>query len=382
MMRVRRLTGLLALLIVVGVVVGCGSSSGGGSSDAGSTGGASASTGRCTTEAARLVAEYRKPLPFKAPPGSVDMARMKGKTLWLVSITNTPFVSQAESGFMSAAQAVGASGKFVDSKGNITLANQGIATAVEQKAGGIVLLNVEPKDVAGELQQAKAAHIPVIDVHVGDPNAPLAPGVFAHVTSDWTGIGRIFADYMLAQTGCKLNALVISAKVIPILVNAQQGTVAEIRRLCPSCTAKTEWMDLSTIATSLGRLAQTALAADPGVNYVTPMADAFASLVEPGITQAGKQIPIISHDGTDAALKEIRARNGLLKATVAEPPPPFFGWAFVDQLGRALAGQKPGDWTMPNQIIDGTNIAPSDAAQYPNYAGFESKFLQAWGRSR
>lgn len=377
MMRVPRLTRLLCLAGVVAVATtGCGSSGGGG--DDPTTDGHADASNSCATEATKLVEQERKPLPFKAPPGSVDMARMNGKTLWLVSITNTPWVRQGTSGFMAAAKAVGASGKFFDAKGNITLANQGVATAVQQRAGGIVLLNVEPKNVAGQLEKAKAAGIPVIDVHVGDPDAPLAPGVFAHVTSDWTGIGKIFAHYMLAQTGCKLNALIISAKVIPILANAQKGTVAEIERLCPKCTTHTQWMDLSTIATSLGRLAQTALSRDPKINYVTPMADAFASLVEPGITQAGKQIPIISHDGTDAALKEVRAGNGLLKATVAEPPPAFFGWAFVDQLGRAVAGQKSADWNLPNQIIDKTNIGKSDAELFLNYRGFEERFKQAW----
>jgi hypothetical protein len=177
-MRVPRLTGLLCLLVAIGVAVataGCGSGDSGSGATASS--GNAAGSSSCVTEAKKLVANYRKPLPFKAPPGSVDMLAMKGKTLWIISITNTPFVRQGTAGFMAAAKTVGATGKFFDAKGNITLANQGIATAVEQKAGGIVLWNVEPKNVAGQLEKAKAAGVPVIDVHVGDPDAPLAPGV-------------------------------------------------------------------------------------------------------------------------------------------------------------------------------------------------------------
>lgn len=377
-MRVPRLTGPLCLLVVLAVVAaGCGSEDGEGAA----SGNTAAADGNCVTEATRLVDEYRKPLPLKEPPGSVDVSAMKGKALHVISIVNTPFVQDVMDGFNEAAKTVGATPKFFDSKGNITLANQAMASAIEQKAGGIVLLNIDPKNVAGELDKAKDAGIAVIDANNSDPDEELAPGLFAHVTSDWTQIGRMFAAYMLAETECKLDAEVITTKVIKILVNAQKGTVAEIKRLCPDCKTNVDYMDLATLATSLPRLVQTALTRNPETNYITPMADAFALQVEPAVRQTGKEVPIISHDGTVEALKLIRGGNSLLEATVSTPPPAHFGWAFVDQLGRAVAGQEPGDWAMPNQIVDSTNIGSSEAELFPNYAGFEETFRKAWGMS-
>jgi ribose transport system substrate-binding protein len=356
-------------------VAGCGSDD----DEAADTGGTAATGSECVTEAKKLVDEYRKPIPVKEPPGPVDMSAAEGKTLWIVSIDNTPFVQQGTDGFMEAAEAVGATGKFFDAKGNLTLANQAIATAVNQKAGGIALWAIDPKNVAGELEKAEAAGIPVIDVNASKPDAPPATGVFGHVTSDWTLVGKMFAAYMLAETDCELNAEIFSIKSIPIFVDAEKGTQAEVERLCPDCKTNVDYINLATVATSLGPQAQTALTRDPEINYMTPIADVFSALIEPGIRQAGKEVPIISHDGAEPALKAIRDGNGLQKATVSTPPPPYYGWAFVDQLGRAMAGEEAAIWELPNQIIDSTNIGESDAELFPEYDGFEETFKQAWG---
>src|SRR5262245_1431275 len=93
----------------------------------------SAAAANCVQQASAAVAGAKAHLPLVGPPSTVDMSGLKGKTLWIVSIDNTPWVQEGVSGFMAATKAVGAKGKFFDSKGNITLANQGIATAVAQK---------------------------------------------------------------------------------------------------------------------------------------------------------------------------------------------------------------------------------------------------------
>ena len=282
---------------------------------------------------------------------------------------------------MAAAQAAGMHGKFFNANGSITTANQGIATAISQKAAGIAIWAIDPRDVAGELTQAKAAHIPVIDVNDGSPTATPIDGVFGHVTSNWTQVGRWFADYMLNKTGCKLEAGVFSISSIPIFVQAQNGIVAEVKRLCPTCKVHIADIDIATVATSLGPLVQTMLTRYPNINYMTPIADTFDLLVEPAIVQAGKSVPLISHDGSAPALQEIRAGTGLLKATISTPPPPYYGWAMVDQLGRAIAGQPPAIWALPNQIIDKSDIGTSDAQLFPAYAGFGARFKKAWGVS-
>jgi ribose transport system substrate-binding protein len=355
--------------------VGCG-----GSDDGGGGGGESASSGNaCVTEAKKLVDQYRAPLELKAPESPVDMSAGKGKTLWAVSINNAPFVQSATDGFREAAASVGMKIEFFDAKGNITRANQAMATAISQKAGGIVLWAIDPKNVAGQLAKAEDAGIPVIDMNASGPDDPPAPGIFGHVTSDWGLVGKMFAAYMLAETDCKLTAGVLSIKSIPIFVDAEKGTQAEIERLCPDCKTHVGYINLSTIATSIGPLAQTAITRNPDTNYMTPIADAFGSLIEPAIRQSGKDIPIIAHDGADHALKDIRGGNSLVKATVSTPPPPYYGWAFVDQLGRAMAGEEPADWELPNMIIDSTNIGESDADLFPKYENFEEEFKKQWG---
>jgi ribose transport system substrate-binding protein len=371
--KARNLAGLACTLAMAAfAAAGCGGSD----SEGGST---SASGSSCVSEAKKLVEEYRAPMELKAPETAVDMTKMKGKTLWAVSINNAPFVQSATDGFREAAASVGAKINFFDAKGNITRANQGIATAISQGAGGIVLWAIDPKNVAGQLAKAEAAGIPVIDMNASGPDDPPAPGIFGHVTSDWGLVGKMFADYMLAGTDCKLTAGILSIKSIPIFVDAEKGAQAEIKRLCPSCKSYVEYINLSTIATSIGPLVQTAITRNPDTDFITPIADAFGALIEPAIRQSGKEIPIIAHDGADHALKDIRGGKSLVKATVSTPPPPYYGWAFVDQLGRAVAGEEPADWELPNMIIDSTNIGESDAGLFPKYEGFEEAFKKQWG---
>jgi ABC-type sugar transport system substrate-binding protein len=342
-----------------------------------------AATASCVQQANAAVQNARKPLPLVGPPSQVNMSKLKGKTLWIVSIDNTPWVQEGVSGFMAATKAIGAHGKFFDSKGNITLANQGVSTAIAQKAGGIAIWAIDPKNVSGELQKAKAAGIPVIDVNAvtvppGQQTAN-APGIFGHVGTDWNQVGTWFADYMLAQTKCKLDAVVFSIKEIPIFVTAHKAVQKEVARLCPSCKVDVQYINLATVATSLGPQAQTAVNRDPKVNYICPIADVFAEIIEPALQQAGKHIPLISHDGASPTFKDIRA-GGLSAATVSTPLPPYWGWAFVDQLGRASAGQSPVVWSLANRIIDKTNIGKSDGQLFPAYnsKALAAAFLKKW----
>lgn len=337
----------------------------------------------CMKQASAAVAKAKAHLPLVGPPSAVDMSGLKGKTLWIVSIDNTPWVQEGVSGFKAAAKAVGAKAKFFDSKGNITLANQGIATAVAQKAGGIAIWAIDPRNVAGELEKAEAAGIPVIDVNAVSlkPNkaTPNSPGIVGHVGTDWNLVGKWFADYMLVQTKCQLDAVVFSIKQIPIFVTAHKAVQREVSRLCPSCKVSVEFIDLATVATSLGRQAQTAVTRNPKVNFITPIADVFAQLIEPSLLQANKKIPMISHDGAGPTFKNIRA-GGLSAATISTAPPPYWGWAFVDQLGRASAGQKPVIWSLKNRIVDRTNIGKNDAQLFPAYKSqsLAKLFTNAW----
>jgi len=38
------------------------------------------------------------------------------------------------------------------------------------------------------------------------------------------------------------------------------------------------------------------------------------------------------------------------------------GWALVDQLGRGLLHEKPFNWTIPDRVVERTNIGRNDAA--------------------
>ena len=52
----------------------------------------------------------------------------------------------------------------------------------------------------------------------------------------------------------------------------------------------------------------------------------------------------------------------------------------LDQLGRAMLGEEPADWSLPGRIVDDTNIGTgSDEDIHPGWEDFEAGFLEAWG---
>jgi len=370
----------LAAAAAVGVLASCGSEDDAPSGGTGAAGGstASADAGACAAEAQKLVDEGRAAVPLKAPTSPLDLDALGGKTIWLVNAVDTPLLLEIVSGFEQAAEAAGAQTQIVSTKGSAQRMNQGVASAVAQDADGIVLLGVDPRLVEGPLGKAKAADIPIVDSLVAGPDAPL-DGLFAHVDADMRASGGLVGDWIVADSECDANVAIFASTILTIHKLLTEGATGEIERLCPDCDVELVEFDSTKMATDLGTSTQSVLRRSPDVNYLFPVLDAGVQFVEPAVQQAGRaeDVKIASHDGVGTNLENLR-QGGEQVVDVAFPPATWFGWAIFDQIARGVVGDKPLDWEVPTRLIDETNVGESDAELFPDYAGFEAKFEEAW----
>jgi ABC-type sugar transport system substrate-binding protein len=379
------LAGLLAA-----AATGCSSSnstgSGSGSATSSGTGssGASSTTGdaraACVAAATKIVGDAREPLQVKVPPSPVDMKSLAGKQLWLISAGQTEFTQTVGAGFTEAAAAAGLTGKYVQADGQVNRMQQLVEQAVAAKAAGIALLNVTPGTVSGPLAQAKAAGIKVIDLNNGDPDAPLEDGIFAHVAATFTDDGKKKAAWALMDSGCDLHLATFTIPTITVVDLMIKAAKQQVQELCPDCVVSENEFSLSDFSTKLGPQAQTVVRRDPKIKYVDAAADAFAGIMSPVLQQSNPDVKILGHDGSPSTLQAMAAGSTLQAMTVAGPPEKYIGWTLVDQLGRALTGQQPADWSLPGRIIDKTNIGDgTEAGIHPGFTGFEKAFTDKWG---
>jgi ribose transport system substrate-binding protein len=389
--RASALIGTVAALSGLFVLSACGSSSSNDASSSTQSSGSStsaqapnATTSSCVNAAKTAVATEEKPISPVYSTASVDAAKSKGKTVWMIQNTITPFVTAATQAFQQAGQAAGIDTKVVNGNGAIPQIDSGVSEAIAQHAGGIVLYAVNLATVATEIKAAKAAGIPVVDLVNGQSASenPASEGVYGHVTEDAALGGKIAADWMLDYTGCHLNTAILGGSVVTPHVLAAAGTKAEIQKLCgSSCKSQFVNLDLSQLVTEAQQQAQQVLRRDPSINVMYPQFDGAVPYVIAGLKQAGDQskVKLISADGTPQSIAYIRSGTSPQLADWSLPPAGFVGWDAMDQILRGMAGIAPASGVLPIQLLDTSNIGTPGTNLFPNFNNYQSKFEQLWG---
>lgn len=336
----------------------------------------------CIEQATAAVTAARQPLKVVGPPSPIDMSKNAGKSVWLISAVQTEFTQTVATGFTAAARAAGLVPKYVQASGQVNQMQQLVDQAISAKAAGIALLNIQPSTVSRSLDAARAAGITVIDLNNGNPADPVPAGVFAHVAAEFSGTGKMTADWLLMDSGCELHLATFTVPTLAVVELMIKGSIAEVKRLCPTaCTVTESEFNLATFANTLGPQAQTVIRRDPKINYIYPAADAFAAVISPVLQQTGSKVKITGSDGNPSTLKAMAAGTTLQAMTVAYAPEQYIGWALIDQLGRGMLGVEPANWALPGRIIDSTNIGTaSESDIHPGYENFDELFTNAWGR--
>lgn len=353
----------------------CGSSSSGSSSAS-----SSPSSVKGVAQATAAVAAAEKMPAFTAPGAPVDMAKLRGKSVWIItSSLAIPFVASIAHGAQQAAQVAGWNVHLVDGQGVVSNWSKALEEAVAEHAAGVISIAASPEVMKSAMAQARAAGIPVVDVLTADQSSPLVAGTFAHVSISFYHSGQLQADYVIAHSNGNAHVLMFGDNEFPGEVTRIQGMEQQFRSLCPKCTYTFQDTQVGSLTTALPGLTQTLLRRSPDINWVLPTYDAQALYIVPAMKSMGSSAKVVSSDAVPSNLDWVAAQNVEI-ADVGEPDV-WSGWAAVDEMGRALLKMAPVNPNIPLRMFVPTNLSGLSTSNEDQLWGgsYVNAYKHLWG---
>jgi len=335
-------------------------------------------------EAAALIESARQVPTFKEPGPAFDAkACMADKKVYVVPLTTeNPFNVEIAKAQKEAAAAVGFTLTVSENQLNIDQWGQAIKTAISEGYNAIDLQGgIPPEAIGPQIAEAKAAGIKIMATHLYDVTQPASELVNGNFAMNYTRAGQLMAAWAMQKTGGKVNAVIIgSDEIIPTaaFVKAIQDYLTNN---CPDCKFKYVNVPVVEWGSQIQPEVQSALVADPGINYISPIYDSMSGFVIPALSLSNRNdVRIASYNGTPFTLDLLRDGDQM-EMNVGESLA-WVGWASVDGTMRELCGQgKVTELNTPLYIFDDSNV--KDAGVPATYAGYGdghiAGFKKLWG---
>jgi len=359
------------------LVAGCGSSTA-------STGSASASGG--VAAAQREITQYSGVPSFVAPGRPFDARRaVAGRTLESIPASSSiPFVQSLQDGVKALAPQVGL--RFLDwpNQGQPVQWVQGMNAGASRKVNAINLMaGIDPNAIAPQVRQAEAAHIPVIASHLYDVNDTPAVGVDT-ASVHYEQAGRLLADWVVARTNGKADALVVRIDEVNSTASMVNGISSVFQQDCGSgCKVQTINVGIADVASRIQPEVQAALTKDPSIDYVIALYDsAEAPFVVSAIKASGRSssVHVVTYNGTPSVLRLVR--SGDVEMDIGENLE-WISYGILDQAMRLMGGLPPvRDPRLPLRVFDRSNIdeagnPPQDDLGFGD--AYKQGYLKLWG---
>ncbi len=332
-----------------------------------------------------------KAIPTWAAPGpSVDVSKLKGKRVFIIPEVPNPFNENIQNTYKQIFSAVGVKWTYYANQGLISQWIAGMDAAIAQRPNLIILSAApDPRVLQPQLRAAKAAGIPVEVTHFYDRSTPPPPaclacaaGVTALTTAPFDTAGAAEADWIVNDSHGHAHVLIIMAPDVIPTPGILSAMEREYRIYCPGCTYKVIDIPIAQWNTGLQGQVQSALLADPSINYIDAEGDGMCTGVVPAVQAVGKtgSVKVVSFNGSPFALDDIR--TGSIMAMDASENTRWIGFADVDQAFRLLAGMSPVNETIPFRVMDKSNIIQAGVPA-TNYLGYGNAyaigFWHLWG---
>jgi ribose transport system substrate-binding protein len=320
---------------------------------------------------------------FTAPGPSFDAAKcMKGKTILSIPVSSAnPFTANIEKAMQDVAKKVGFNFITWENQGQSSQWVQGMNAAVNQKVDLIDLLaGTDPRVLVPQVQAAKAAGIPVVASHYNgrEQSEAVKKTVDGDVPIDYFKAGALLVDWAAVQTKGKLNALVMIATG-PLSTDSMVNGINDELKKCEGCKAKTMNVTVPDWGTRITPNVQSALLADPSINYIIVIYDSMAQFVVPAvqITGSSDRVKINAFNGTPFVLGLIQ--QGKVQMDIGENLD-WIGHAIMDSEMRRICGLPlVSDPKIPFYIFDEKNA--KDAGTPPQLSqGYGDAYVEGYAK--
>ncbi|MGC8513285.1 MAG: sugar ABC transporter substrate-binding protein [Acidimicrobiales bacterium] len=383
-----------ASLAALGLAAGACSSGGTSSTSSSptSTSGASATTvagtssgsggGSGVAQATALINKYLGDPAFNSPGPAVNVAALKGKTIFSIPASSSvAFVNTVDQVMGQYAKDLGINYTDYPNQQEQSQWVQGMDQAISSKVNAIDLLaGIPPEQLTPQLQQAKAAGIPVVDTNERDASQPTNPLIAGYAFAPFNLAGKLMAAWAVQQTQGKANVLVVTSNADVSSQAVQDGVNSEIQAVCSTCKVSAVNVNPVDWATKLQTTVEGELSSNPGINYILPVFDSMSLFVAPGIVAAGKsgQVHVASFNGTPAILDMIRTGD-VVTMDVGENTADVAA-AGLDQLMRVMSNMSPGDEQINVRVLDKSNVSDAGVPAQ-NGQGYGNAFLQGYAQT-
>lgn len=293
------------------------------------------------SHAKAVVDAHSQVLEF-TPPGPPFDARkcMAGKSLLSIPTSSAvPFVDGIESSMGAVSKQVGFKFAQWKNQGRPTQWVQGMAFGTDNRFTGIDLMGgIIPNSLAPQVAAADKAGVKVFATHYSDTTQPADPAVAVTLRIPFHEVGEIIANWITLKTGGKANVLIIGSNdIIPSRPYADK-LASTLDTICGAgCKHRYVSVTVADWSTKIQTTVQSALIADPTINYIVPLYDSMAQFVIPALTITGHRdnVKIATFNGTPFIIDMVR--RGDVEMDVGES----LGWiarSILDGEMRDMCG--------------------------------------------
>jgi ribose transport system substrate-binding protein len=284
---------------------------------------------------------YRAKPSFTAPGPAFDAANcMKDKSVLSIPVSSAnPFTANIEKAMQGVAKKVGFKFTTWENQGQSSQWVQGMDTALNQKVSLIDLLaGTDPRVLVPQVKAAQGAKIPVIASHYSGVEQTATVKTFADgdVPIDYFKAGALLVDWAVVRTKGKMNALVLIASGALSTDSMVAGITEELKH-CDNCKTKTLNYTVPDWGTRITPGVQSALLADPTINYIIVIYDSMAQFVVPAVTITGSQdrVKIDAFNGTPFVIGLVQ--SGQVEMDIGENLD-WIGHSILDSEMRRVCG--------------------------------------------
>ena len=306
---------------------------------------------------------------FTAPGEPFDAkACMADKRILSVPASSAvPFVATINEAMARIAGEVGFEYQIWENQGQPTQWVQGIEYGVTNNFDLIDLLaGADPRILVPQIKAARDAGAIVTASHLTGFEQEVPGGLTASIPIDYRQAGKLLAEWAITKTEGKANALVLVTNEV-LSTDSMLAGIEEAFAASPDSKFTVVNVSIPDWASKIQPNVQSAVIADPSINYILPIYDGMNQFVVPALTITGAtdRVKIATFNGTPFVLDMIQ--NGQVEMDVGENLD-WIAYGMLDAQMRLICNLDPvTDPKIPLLIFDASNAAtagsPAEASK-------------------
>ena len=379
--RIRRVTGAVLVLALMGAATSCSTESGGQATSA-------SSDDLVAQRATEAIEKLYGDGTFTEPAATGPKAQPGYRVALVSSGVQSPTGTAMANGAKAAAEVLGWDLSVYDGKYEPSEYQQ----AISQNADAIWLYSIDCPLVKTALEEAKKAGIPVFSQEAADCSDvdPSQPSYYERslefVEGDFIewgeALGASEATWLLSKLGSQANVIEVSNTELVITKAVHDGFQKAMKEQCPECKVSTLNISLADFGPVLEEKISTALLRNPEANG---MALSYDDLVTSGgaaaVMASGRNdsIEVVSGSGYAANIDLVRQNKGQDAGWTYDGR--YEAWSAADMINRFFAGEESVPSGVGVSMFDHDHDLPPEGEAWSTGIDYEPVFKKVWGVS-